>query len=39
LKGVADWLEHYRLYWDKSFDRLDGYLRRIQKGDDSGERN
>jgi DNA-binding transcriptional ArsR family regulator len=39
LKGVADWLGHYRRYWDESFDRLDSYLRRIQKGDDSGERN
>lgn len=39
LKGVADWLGHYRRYWDTSFDRLDNYLRKIQKGDDSGERN
>ncbi len=33
LKGVAEWLEHYRRYWDASFDRLDGYLKKIQKGD------
>jgi DNA-binding transcriptional ArsR family regulator len=39
LKGVADWLGHYRRYWDTSFDRLENYLRKIQKGDDSGERN
>lgn len=39
LRGVTEWLEGYRRYWDRSFDRLDGYLRSIQKGDDSGERN
>ena len=39
LKGVADWLEHYRRYWDASFDRLDAYLKKIQKGDDRGPRN
>ena len=36
LKGVADWLEHYRRYWDASFDRLDSYLRNLQKGKDDG---
>ncbi len=36
LKGVADWLEHYRRYWDASFDRLDAYLTKIQKGDARG---
>lgn len=40
LKSVADWLEHYRRYWDASFDRLDAYLKKIQKGDPSnGSRN
>lgn len=40
LKSVADWLEHYRQYWDASFDRLDAYLKKIQKGDpDNGPRN
>ncbi len=27
LKHVDDWLEHYRRFWDESFDRLDDYLR------------
>lgn len=36
LKGVADWLEHYRRYWDASFDLLDSYLRNLQKGKDDG---
>jgi DNA-binding transcriptional ArsR family regulator len=33
LKTVADWLEHYRRYWDSSFNRLDAYLQKIQTGD------
>jgi len=36
LKGIAEWLEHYRRYWDASFDRLDAYLKKIQKGDPNG---
>lgn len=39
MKSVADWLEHYRRYWDASFDRLDAYLKKIQKGDPDGPRN
>ncbi|MBX9708839.1 MAG: metalloregulator ArsR/SmtB family transcription factor [Caulobacteraceae bacterium] len=39
LKGMAEWLEHYRRYWESSFDRLDAYLNTIQKGDPSGPRN
>src|SRR3984957_9017640 len=23
LKDVADWVEHYRRFWEESFDRLD----------------
>ena len=30
LKGIADWLEHYRRFWDESFDRLGDYLRELQ---------
>jgi DNA-binding transcriptional ArsR family regulator len=30
LKDVADWLEHYRRFWDESFDRLGDYLRELQ---------
>lgn len=33
LKDAADWLEHYRRFWEQSFDRLDEYLRHIQRGD------
>ncbi len=27
FKEVADWVEHYRKFWELSFDRLDEYLR------------
>src|SRR6188472_1654280 len=30
LKDAADWLEHYRRFWEKSFDRLDDYLSELQ---------
>lgn len=39
MRGVAEWLETYRRFWDASFDRLDDYLRKIQRGDDNGPRN
>src|SRR5271168_4000848 len=31
LKDAADWLEHYRRFWDESFDRLEEYLLDLQK--------
>jgi DNA-binding transcriptional ArsR family regulator len=31
LKSVADWVERYRQFWAESFDRLDDYLREVQK--------
>jgi DNA-binding transcriptional ArsR family regulator len=30
LKGVDDWLAHYRRFFDQSFDRLDSYLMKLQ---------
>ena len=30
LKELSGWLEHYRRFWDESFDRLDAYLRQLQ---------
>jgi DNA-binding transcriptional ArsR family regulator len=26
LKDVADWVQHYRRFWEESFDRLEDYL-------------
>jgi hypothetical protein len=33
LKEVSDWVEHYRKFWEASFDRLDAYLKEIQAKD------
>ncbi len=30
LKDVAHWVEHYRQFWEESFDRLDEYLRELK---------
>jgi DNA-binding transcriptional ArsR family regulator len=30
LKEIADWIEHYRRFWEQSFDRLDDYLRELK---------
>jgi DNA-binding transcriptional ArsR family regulator len=27
LKDIADWVDHYRGFWEQSLDRLDAYLR------------
>lgn len=27
LRDVSNWVEHYRHFWEQSFDRLDDYLR------------
>jgi DNA-binding transcriptional ArsR family regulator len=31
LKDVADWVGHYRRFWERSLDRLDDYLREMKK--------
>jgi DNA-binding transcriptional ArsR family regulator len=33
LKDASDWLEHYRRFWEEAFDRLEDYLRELQKSD------
>lgn len=30
LKDIAAWVEHYRRFWEESFDRLDEYLRELK---------
>jgi DNA-binding transcriptional ArsR family regulator len=35
LKSAAEWLEYYRQFWEQSFDRLDEYLRELQKKETS----
>jgi len=39
LKNAAEWLEHYRRFWDESFDRLDDYLRKLQSKEKKNGRN
>ena len=31
LREASGWLEGYRRHWEQSFDRLDAYLRELQK--------
>ncbi|HYH78931.1 MAG TPA: metalloregulator ArsR/SmtB family transcription factor [Longimicrobium sp.] len=31
LKEVDDWMDQYRSFWEESFDRLDEYLRQLQR--------
>ena len=33
LQDVAGWVEHYRRFWEESFDRLDDYLRELKRQD------
>jgi DNA-binding transcriptional ArsR family regulator len=35
LREAADWIEHYRRFFDESFERLDDYLREIQRKEKS----
>jgi len=30
LKDVAEWIEHYRRFWEQSLDRLEDYLHELQ---------
>jgi len=36
LKDAADWLEHYRRFWEASFDRLEARLRATERGSANG---
>ncbi len=37
LKDIADWVEHYRRHWEESFERLDDYLRKLQRKEANNE--
>jgi DNA-binding transcriptional ArsR family regulator len=39
LREVADWVGHYRRFWEESFDRLDQYLRELQKKEKTNARH
>ena len=38
LQDVAGWVEHYRRFWEESFDRLDDYLREMNKQDSKNKK-
>src|SRR5438105_8974795 len=38
LKDVAEWVEHYRRFWDESLDGLDEYLNELQEKEKKDER-
>lgn len=33
MKQAQQWIEHYRRFWEESFDRLDDYLTKLQSKD------
>ena len=40
LKEIDNWVEHYREYWEQSFDRLDAYLKTVtSKKKSEGKKN
>src|SRR5580658_3085352 len=39
LKDAAKWIEHYRRFWEQSFDRLEAYLREVQKKEKKNARD
>ena len=39
LRSVDDWLGHYRRFWEGSFDQMDAYLERLQKGKKHGRKH
>ena len=39
LREVADWVEHYRRFWEESLDKLDSYLKQLQRKEKEHGRN
>lgn len=39
LKDLATWVEHYRQFWDQSFDKMDVLLKDLTKGDPNARKN
>ena len=38
LEEVAEWAEHYRRFWDASYERLDDYVQQLQRENDDDDR-
>jgi len=39
LRDLDGWLADYRRFWTQGLDRLDDYLKQLQKGDPDGHRH
>jgi len=39
LRDVADWVGHYKRFWEESLDRLDEYLQQLQKEEKKDDGN
>ena len=39
LKDASEWLDRYRRFWEESFDRLEDYLRELQKKEPKKKEN
>lgn len=37
MKLASDWIEHYRKFWEESFDRLEDYLAELQQNKRKGK--
>jgi DNA-binding transcriptional ArsR family regulator len=38
LKEAADWVEHYRRFWEQNLDRLEVYLHELQRKEKKNDR-
>ncbi len=39
MKEAVNWLEHYRQFWEESFDRLEVYLKELQEKEKQKKKN
>jgi len=39
LKDLNAWLENYRQFWEESFDKLDLYLQKLQRGNENDRKS
>jgi DNA-binding transcriptional ArsR family regulator len=39
MREIAGWLDAYRRFWESGFERLDAYLKELQKGDPDAPSN
>ena len=37
LKTASDWIDEFRQFWEDTFDRLDDYLKELQKKDQEND--